>query len=409
MKIGPWEIIKKRSLEDPNRQITLDDIVGGVRVSSGQSVTPGAAMGLSAVLACVRVLAESVASLAWITYERVGANGKTRAQDHPVYDLLHSRPNPIMSSFNFRERMMGDLLLHGNFYALIDWNGSGYPGALWPLATSAITPFIINSGRGIAYRIRTESGFARDYQSGNVLHVAALGDGLVGRGLIAYAAESIGTALSQELFAGSYYGNGAHPGGVIETDNKLDETIQERLKKGWAQAYGRTDGNVGWHRVAILEDGLKWKPMTVNPKDAMLLESRKFQIEDIARIFLIPPHMIADLEHATFSNIEHQSIDFVVHTLMPWCTRIEQEVNYKLFLPDERKKIFSEFLFDSMLRGDAKSRNEAYQIMRRNGVLNADEWREMENRNPLPDGQGEKYIIESNMQSLDQVGKENTK
>jgi HK97 family phage portal protein len=406
MKIGPFIITTKRSLENPAHGISWSDMWGSASTQSGQDVTRQSVLKLSAALACVRVLSESIASLSWMVYERLPGGGKERATMHPVYSVLHDRPNPIMSSFSFRERMMMDILLSGNFYAFIDWDKYGQVSALWPLNPQSVIPYIAKTGKELLYRVRSSSGFDGDYRAGYIFHVPAMGDGVIGKSVISYAAETFGIALSQELFASTYYGNGAHPGGVIETEKKIDPDIVDRLKAGWANAYGKTEGGANWHKVAILEDGLKWKPMTVNPKDAMILESRQFQISDIARVFRVPPHLIGDLEKATFSNIEHQGLDFVTHALRPWCVRIEQEANYKLFLRDEWDGIFTEFLLDSMLRGDIKSRNEAYQIMRRNGVLNGDEWREKENLNPLPDEQGKKYIVESNMQDLAQVGKE---
>jgi HK97 family phage portal protein len=406
MKIGPFIITTKRSLENPAHGITWEDVWGATRSQSGQDVTRQNVMKLSAALACVRVLSESIASLSWMVYERLPGGGKERATMHPVYSLLHDRPNAIMSSFSFRERMMMDILLSGNFYALIEWDKYGQVSGLWPLNPQSVTPYIAKDGRNLAYKIRSSNGFDGEYQSGNIFHVPAMGDGIVGKSIISYAADTFGIALSQELFASTYYANGAHPGGVIETEKKINPDDLARLKVGWSNAYGRNDGGANWHKVAVLEDGLKWKPMTVSPKDAMILESRRFQISDIARVFRVPPHLIGDLEKATFSNIEHQSLDFVTHALRPWCVRIEQEANHKLFLRDEWDGIFTEFLLDSMLRGDIKSRNEAYQIMRRNGVLNADEWRERENLNPLPNEQGKKYIVERNMQELAQIGKE---
>jgi HK97 family phage portal protein len=407
MKLWPFGKKQKRSLEDPNKGISYADIFGFESSASGEIVSPSTVMKVSAALSCVRVLAESIASLSWILYERLPGGGKVRAQDHHVYDLIHNRPNPIMSSFNFRERKMKDLLLEGNFYALIDWNNYGEIEALWPLNPRNVTVKWIDSGRDVVYVIKTSNGFDGEYRRGEIFHVASLGDGIVGKSVISYNAESFGLAMSQDRFASAFFANGAYAGGVLESDKSVTDDAQKRLKAGWQHAYGRSGPNeVGWHRIAVLEDGLKWKPMTVNPKDAMILESRKFQIADIARMFRVPPHMIADLDRATYSNIEHQSLEFVIHTLRPWAIRIEQEANYKLLLPAERNTYLTEFLMDSMLRGDVKSRNEAYAIMRQNGVINADEWRERENLNPLPGSQGKKYIVMSNMQELSKVGKE---
>jgi HK97 family phage portal protein len=390
---------EQRNAENPGHAITPDDVYG--RTVTGKVVNPDTVLKVSAALACVRVLAESVGSLSWITYERVSSGGKRRATDNYAYRVLHDRPNPLMSSMAFRERIMKDLLLHGNAYVYRENGRYGALSALWPLAPVAVTPIISKSGRGVQYRVTSSTGFDGVYGDQEILHVSALGDGVVGKSVIAYNAGSFSLSMAEDEYAQNFYENGAYPGGVLEVEKPLGDEGRKRLRAGWSNAYS----NQGAHKVAVLEDGIKWKPMTVNPKDAMALESRKFQVSDIARMFRVPPHMIGDLERATFSNIEHQSLEFVMHSLRPWLIRIEQEFNWKLFgLERADREFFSEFLIDSMLRGDIKSRNEAYAIMRQNGVINADEWRERENLNPLPDDAGKKYIVQLNMQELGSIG-----
>lgn len=396
-----WPFGKKpetRNAENPSHAITWSDVYG-VSQSSTWPVTPEGAMKISAVLACVRVLAESVASLSWIAYERMETGGKRRASAHPVYRLLHDRPNRLMSSFTFRERMMADLLLQGNFYAFIDWRGSDIAG-LWPLDPRKVQIRLTPDHRDVLYQV-TAKGFVGEYRSEDILHVPALGDGVEGKSVISYNSRAFGIALAEDEYAGAFFQNGAYAGGVLQSQKALSKEARDRLRDGWSTAY---NGAKGWHKVAVLEDGIEWRPMTINPRDAMLLQSRKFQVADIARMFRVPPHLIGDLDRATFSNIEHQSLEFVMHSLRPWLVRIEQEANHKLFTTQERDRMFCEFLLDSMLRGDIKSRNEAYSIMRQNGVLNADEWRERENMNPLPDEQGKKYLVQLNMQELSRIG-----
>lgn len=405
LELGPYTLSigrERRNIENPSHGITSNDVYGAIRTRGMSGET---AMRSSAVLASVRVLAESIASLSWLVYKRAADGGKMRATDHPLFYPLHTRPNPLMSSFTYRERVMKDLLLQGNSYSMIEWGRADQGVELWPLNPLNVLPMVALSGRDMHYRVRTSSGEIGEYNTQQILHFRCLGDGLVGKSVISYNGEAVGLAQAEDEFAQSFFDNGAYAGGVLETEKALSKDARDRLRDGWGNAYGRQ--SAGWHKVAVLEDGMKWKAMTINPKDAMALESRQYQVTEIARMFRVPPHMIADLSKATFSNIEHQSLDFVVHTLRPWLIRIEQEVNHKLFGHSmEQESVFSEFLLDSLLRGDTKSRNEAYAIMRQNGVINADEWRERENMNPLPDGQGEKYLVQLNMQELSQIGAE---
>jgi HK97 family phage portal protein len=391
------------SIEDPNTAITHQTVFGDV-FRAGHVVSGEGAMAIGAALACVRVLAESVASLPWHAYERLTTGGKRRETDTWLYALLHNRSNPLMTAFTFRERVMKDVLLEGNHYSWIEYDEYGYIQALWPLNPRHTRIQTSPDGRAIRYVVRTSTGVSVSYHPEEIFHVPCLGDGILGKSVVSYNAGAFGLAMAEDEFAQSFFENGAHPGGVLETDKPLQKEARDRLRDGWSVAYGRA--GLGSHKVAVLEDGLKWKPMTVNPKDAMALESRQYQVTEIARMFRVPPHMIADLSKATFSNIEHQSLDFVMHSLRPWCVRIEQEANWKFFGPDERDRYFTEFLMDGMLRGDVKSRNEAYAIQRQNGILNADEWRERENMNPLPDDQGKKYLVQLNMQELSKVGEQ---
>lgn len=403
MKLWPFgrKQPEQRNPENPGHMIQLHQGSSSIAIG-GRSVTPDTVMQISAVLSCVRVLSESVASLSWIVYERLPTGGKNRASNNAVYALLHDRPNPFMSAFSYRERVIRDMTLEGNHFSLIEWRNSD-PVALWPVNPTAVKIQMDTAGREIRYMIRTANGTELPYRAEEVLHIPCMGDGITGRSVISYNAGAFGIAAAEDEYAQTFFANGAFAGGVLESEKPLSKDARQRLREGWTSAYS---GVNGWHRVAVLEDGIEWKAMSVNPKDSMLLESRKYQVADIARMFRVPLHMIGDLDRATFSNIEHQSLEFVMHTLRPWCIRLEQEANFKLFTKSERTRLFSEFLLDSMLRGDIKSRNEAYAVMRQNGVINADEWRERENMNPLPDGQGKKYIVQLNMQELSRVGAE---
>lgn len=214
------------------------------------------------------------------------------------------------------------------------------------------------------------------------------------------AREAIGMALATEEYGARFFGNGAKPGGVLEHPGKLSKEAQDRLRTSWNEMH---QGLSKQHRIAILEEGMSYKQIGIPPEDAQFLETRKFQLNEIARIFRIPPHLVGDLERATFSNVEQQSIDFVVHTIRPWLVRWEQAIKLKLFTPTERRRFFAEFVADGLLRGDIKSRYEAYAIGRQNGWLSADDIRELENMNPLPDDTGKVYLVPLNMVPADKV------
>ncbi len=389
-------------LENPNNALTpalirgsLDPLVNEMRIG------PDSAMQIAAVLACVRVLSESIASLTLPVYRRLPKAGKERAPQHPTYQLLHNRPNPYLSSFQWRELAMKDLLLEGNHYAEIEWHPAlGYIRALWPLP-SRRTELVRRTGEEPFYRTYLNDG-PHELSFERVLHIPGLGDGYTGESVVRYGAKALGLAAAQEKYNANFFIQGSTLSGVLESDKELSEPAFNRLSEGWKMAH---QGVGQAHKIAILEDGVKWKNTGVSPEDAQILGLRKFSVTEIARMFRVPPHMIADLERSTFSNIEHQDIDFVKHTIRPWCVRFEQQLNWKLFDPGERGEYFAEFLLDSELRGDTKSRNEAYHIMRQDGIINADEWRELENMNPQPDNQGKTYLVPLNMQPAQWLSK----
>ena len=386
------------NLEDPNTPL-FQALVGDLPSSTGLAVTERNAMKSTTVLACVRVISESIAGLPLHVYERLPEGGKRRATDHPLYSLLHDRPNPYMSSFTFRELMSAHVLLWGNAYAEIEIDRWGDIVALWPLAPANTRPVLESATGALTYKTRIQD-VEYTLLPEQVLHIPGLGDGIKGVSVISWAKETIGLDLAARGFGARFYGNNATPGGVLQTDKKLDNDARERLKIAWNTAHQGIDNA---HRVAVLEEGLKWEQTGVSPQDAQALDSRKFSVEDICRIYRVPPHKVASLDKATFSNIEQQSIEFVTDTLRPWLVRFEQAYNWRLFLPRERQTFFAEHLVDGLLRGDIAARYAAYALGRQNGWLNADEIREIENMNPEPDGQGKIYLLPLNMVPADQV------
>ncbi len=368
----------------------LDAVRGNMSTSAGVSVSPSGSLRSSAVLACARILAESVASLPLILYER-RADGKRRATEHNLYRILHDLPNPEMTSMEFRELLMGHLALWGNAYAEIETDGRGRVVALWPLRPDRME--VVRDGPELRYRYRLPSGDIVVLRKEYVLHIRGFGtDGVVGLSMIALARQAIGLSLATEEFGARFFSNGARPGIVLKHPGRLSDEAERRLRKSWTDRHG---GLSNAHRVGILEEGMDIAQIGIPPEDAQFLDTRKFQVTEIARIFRVPPHMLADLERATFSNIEHQSIEFVTHTLRPWLVRWEQAIHRDLLLERERGRYFAEFLVDGLLRGDIRSRYEAYSIGRQNGWLSANDIRRLENMNPIEGG--DVYLIPLNM------------
>ena len=366
--------------------------------SSGKAVNEKTALQTTAVYACVRILAETIASLPFHTY-RYTLNGKEKAIEHPIYYLLHSEPNPEMTSFVFRETLMSHLLLWGNAYAQIIRDGRGRVLGLYPLLPNKV---IVNRNQHgelvYQYEKDGQTYFLRSYE---VLHIPGLGfDGLIGYSPIAMAKNAIGMAIATEEYGAKFFANGANPGGVLEHPGVVKDPA--RIRESWNAVY---QGSSNAHRVAVLEEGMKFQSIGIPPEQAQFLETRKFQLNEIARIFRIPPHMIGDLEKSSFSNIEQQSLEFVMYTLDPWVVRWEQAIQRALFTEKEKRQYFVKFNVDGLLRGDYQSRMNGYAVGRQNGWLSANDIRELENLNRIPeDLGGDLYLINGNMTKLKDAG-----
>lgn len=378
------------------------------RSAAGQAVNERSAMQMSAVYACVRILAESIASLPLHFYQYNDAGGKEKAVNHPLYWLLHDEPNPEMSSFSFRETLMTHLLLWGNAYAQIIRNGRGEVIALYPLMPDRMT--VDRDARGRIYYEYTRSDSDANtlgkkssviLSPEDVFHIPGLGfDGLVGYSPIAMAKQAIGMGLACDEYGAAFYQNGAQPGGVLEHPNVVKDP--KRVRESWNAIY---QGSRNAHRIAVLEEGMTYKPITISPEQAQFLETRKFQIDEIARIFRVPPHMIGDLEKSSFSNIEQQSLEFVKYTLAPWISRWEQAIQRSLLLMSERTRYFARFNVEGLLRGDYQSRMNGYAVARQNGWMSANDIRELESLDMIPDEQGGNlYLINGNMTKLEDAG-----
>ena len=378
------------------------------RTTSGKPVNERTAMQTTAVYSCVRILAEAVASLPLHVYAYRDDGGKELVHDHPLYSLLHDEPNPEMTSFVFRETLMSHLLIWGNAYAQIIRDGAGRVVGLYPLLPNQMD--VDRDAKGnLVYTYSRQSDENPNFKtmgditlrSDEVLHIPGLGfDGLVGYSPIAMAKNAVGMTLACEEYGASFFANGANPGGVLEHPGVLKDP--SKVRESWNSVY---KGVTNAHKVAVLEEGMKYHQIGIPPEEAQFLETRKFQINEIARLYRIPPHMVGDLEKSSFSNIEQQSLEFVKYTLDPWVIRWEQALQKALLLPGEKGKYFIKFNVDGLLRGDYESRMNGYATGRQNGWFSTNDIREMENLNPISDEEGGNlYLINGAMCKLSDAG-----
>ena len=373
--------------------------------SSGRRVTERTAMQMTAVYSCVRILSETLASLPLHIYESSETNSR-KATKHPLYKLLHDEPNPEMTSFIFRETLMTHLLLWGNAYAQIIRNGKGEVLALYPLMPDRMRVDRDEYGQ-LYYEYMLSDSDANAKESGavrlstqDILHIPGLGfDGLVGYSPIAMAKNAIGMAIATEEYGAAFFANGATPSGILTHPGVIKNP--EAMRESWSKGFGGRNS----HKVAILEEGMNYTPISIAPNEAQFLETRKFQLNEIARIFRVPPHMVGDLEKSSFSNIEQQSLEFVKYTLDPWVSRFEQAMTRRLLTDDEKKKYYIKFNVDGLMRGDYQSRMNGYATARQNGWMSANDIRALENLDLISDEEGGNlYLINGNMLPLKNAG-----
>lgn len=377
------------------------------RSTAGKPVNEQTAMQTSAVYSCVRILAEALASLPLHIYEYKGG-GKELKSDHPLYYILHDAPNDEMTSFVFRETMMFHLLIYGNCYAQIIRNGHGQVLGLYPLMPAKVDVDRADNGEIYYTYHRYDDSDPNNKKYGDillrkedVLHIPGLAfNGLTGMSPIAVAKNAVEMSLACEEYGASFFANGATPGGVLEHPGVLKDP--GKVRDSWHSTYGGSN-NAG--KVAVLEEGMKYQQIGIPPEEAQFLETRKFQLAEIARLYRIPLHMIGDLDRSTNSNIEQQSLEFVKFTLEPWVIRWEQGLMQALLLPEEKKQYFIKFNVDGLLRGDYASRMNGYAVGRQNGWLSANDIRELEDLNPISDEEGGNlYLVNGNMTKLEDAG-----
>jgi HK97 family phage portal protein len=374
---------------------------GGAKNSAGVPVNEQTALTYAAFWAAVSIISSDVASLPLILYKRGQQGGKERHTSHKLYKILHDEPNPEMSSVTFRETLQGHALTWGNGYAEIQRDGANGVKALWPITPDRVTVFRDERTLEVRYRVARAGGGEVEIPARDMLHVPGFGfDGLTGYSVVGTARESLGLGIATERFGATFFGNGSTFGGVLQHPQVLGAEGAKSLRDSIA---GMHQGVERSHKFLVLEEGMTYQRLGIPPNDAQFLETRKFQIAEIARWFQIPPHKLGDLERATFSNIEEQNLDYYTATLRKWLVRWEQEINRKLISPLERNIQFAEHMIDGLLRGDIARRYSAYATGRQWGWLSVDDIRERENMNPLDDGSGKSYLVPSNMMPADRI------
>jgi HK97 family phage portal protein len=387
--MGILRSIFKRGLDYPESYYTARGINTNTPI-----VTQETALTVSAVYQAIRLLSESVAGLPVHVYRETKGT-KDKDNKHPAYPLLHDMPNPEMTSFDFWRAVMVSLLTWGNAYIRIIRDGGGQPTELYPLLPQTIEIYRNKAGE-LRYRQYTAGGTQNIYRPViDIMHIKGLSsNGLIGYAPLELAAQSLGVSLSADKYGASFFANNANPGGVLEHPGQLSPEAYDNLLKSWEERH-RASNNAG--KVAILEEGMTFRAIGLPPEQAQFLETRRFQVNEVARWFNIPPHMLSDLERATYANVEHLGIEFVTYSLQPYLINIERACHNCLFLPTEKKRYYVKFNVDGLLRGDIKTRFEAYGQGITYGILSANEVRQLEDMSMRDDPGGDVYYSQLNL------------
>ena len=386
----------RRSIENPATSYydaVQSLFAGGGGISkSGIPINQETATRLSAFWRGTRLLSETLASVPLCLYERQEPRGRRKATEHPLFSLLHDEPNPDMTSFFARECMQAQIVTHGNAYGVIRRDAGDRIREIWPLISGRVDPKRDRDGV-LVYWVTLDDGSREPWAPRDVLHVPGLSfDGVKGKSVLGAARDVIGTGLAIQDYGATFFRHGGRPPAVVETQlNKLDQDTKKNLQETWLS--GR---NENWHQVAFLPKNMKYVTAGVPPDDAQWLESKKFTVPEIARILGIPPHLLYDLDRATFNNIEMQSLEFIIYTMRQYFVRWEQELNRKLLAPEERSRYYFEFNADGLMRGDASARGTFYSLGRQWGWFSANDVLELENRPGIGDS-GDVYLTPFNM------------
>ena len=362
---------------------------------AGVRITADTALYSTVVLSCVRILGESVASLPLNLYKKLPGGGKELQDQNPLFEVLHSTPNSWQTSYEFFEQLMLHVTLHGNAYAYIKSGAKGAVTELIPLHPSRMQVERLENGR-LRYRYSEEYGKQKIYSQDRVMHVRWLSDdGVLGMVPVQLSQDAIALSRACEIHGASYFGQGARPGVVLETDQVLEQSSASALRENWERMHR---GAANASRTAVLMGGLKAHEIGTSNVDSQFLESRRFQVEEVCRVFRIPPHLVGDLSRSSFSNIEQQSIDFLQHTLQPWLNRLQAVIARDILGDDS---LFAEFDPRQMLRGDVAARGSYYTTLWNLGVTSINELRAWESLNPIPEG--DQRFVQLNMQTVDEA------
>lgn len=381
------------SLENPANWLVR--FFAGAQSATGLNISEDDMLRVSAVFSCINLISNTIASLPFPVYRRLQPRGKEKARDHYLYDILMYEPNPEMTAFDFRKTMQVQLELYGNAYANIVYDRAGRVKELWPIPSPYVKVVRTDAGELVGYEIAVPGDGVKRVAPQEMFHLRGLGDGYVGFKPLQYAREIIGLALATEQYGAEFFANGAVASGIVEIPGRLSPEALEKFKADFRRKY---EGLGRQHRILFLEQGLKFHQMTIQNDNAQFLETRKYQVEEVARFFGVPPHKVGALDRATFSNIEHQAMEFVQDCIRPRVVNWEQQVRRQLFREADKGKYFAEFILGGLLRGDAKTRAEYYRVGRNDGWLSANDIRELENLNPIPPEQGgDDYLINANM------------
>lgn len=393
-KVKPIFQRDSSSLSDPAKWLL--NVFGTTK--SKVQVTADTALSMSAVWACIKIISETVAQLPWNIYENT-ENGRVQWNGDVRSDMLKHSPNGIMTSFVYRFALMAQVLSRGNSYSLIKRNGNGVSESLTLLNPDKVTPFVYQNE--LFYHVQ---GMNEPVHSDDMIHVIGFTyDGIIGKSPITVARENIGLGIAAQNFGANFFGNGTALSGILKTNKILDPIKKAEIKNEWSSEYGLGSNGSG---TAVLDADMEFKPISLPPDDAQFIETRKFQTEEIARIFNVPPHMIKHLEKSSFNNIEQQSLEFIKYTVGPWIKTIEQEFDKKLFTPSEKKRLYNKLSVNGLLRGDVKSRSQFYKDLFFIGALSPNEIRDLEEMNDRD--QGDLYFTPVNMIDNEQLVNEKT-
>jgi HK97 family phage portal protein len=372
----------------------LQKLLGAEGTAAGIAVNPERAMRVLGIYAAIRLISEDVGRLPFITYRRL-ERGKDRDRAHPVYRILHDTPNPEMTAITFRESLTGQVLASGNAYAEIERDQVGRIKALWPLRWDRMQVLRDRQTQELVYRYTLPNGQQKDFARDRIFHLRGFGgDGIMGYSPIGQAREEIAGIIATREWRNRFYSNDATPGGALTHPGELSDTARTNIEASWNEAHRGLSNS---HRVAILEEGVSYTKIGIDPKDLEFAETQRLDTEQVARLFRLAPPKLSDYSHATYTNIEEANIDHVVSTLDSWFVRWEQQANKDL-LPTTH---FCEHLREHLMKGRLLDRYRAYAIAMLTGWKSADDIRDHDNENPLPDGQGQQYLVPQNMAPAD--------